>query len=186
MWYEDEPVFEFGYGMHYTNFTATVHSNASATYSIASLTDGCDETYLDRCAFNAFDVEVANTGSVTSDYVTLGFLAGTHGPAPNPRKRLVAYQRLHNVTAGSSQTASLNLTLGSLARVDDHGNTVLYPGDYALLVDLQPLSVFNFTLTGEPVMLDLWPQPPAERFQTSDYYVGGYGSSYQVPVDGTA
>lgn len=185
MWYNEEPVFEFGYGMHYTNFTANIQSNASSTYSISSLIDSCSETYKDRCSFNAFNVEVQNTGSVTSDYVALGFLAGNHGPAPYPQKRLAAYQRLHNITAGSSQTACLNMTLGNLARIDDMGNTVLYPGDYALLVDLQPLSMVNFTLTGDPVTLDLWPQPPAERFQTSDYYVGGYGSTYQTPVDGS-
>lgn len=185
MWYNEEPVFEFGYGMHYTNFTAEIKSNASSTYDIASLTNNCTEAYKDRCTFNIFDVEVKNTGSVTSDYVALGFLAGTHGPAPYPRKRLSAYERLHNITAGASQTASLGLTLGSLARVDDKGNTVLYPGDYALLVDLQPLAIVNFTLTGDAVTLDNWPQPPAERFQTSDYYVGGYGSSYQTPVDGS-
>lgn len=184
MWYEDEPVFEFGYGMHYTNFTATVSNPPSSTYDIASLTSNCTETYKDRCAFKTFDIKVDNTGSVMSDYVALGFLAGTHGPAPYPKKRLAAYTRLHNVTAGSSQTASLPITLGGLARVDDMGNTVLYPGDYALLVDVQPLAYVNFTLTGEAVTLDLWPQPPAPTFQTGDYFVGGYGSSNEVPLDG--
>lgn len=135
--------------------------------------------------FKTFDVDVKNIGSVTSDYVTLGFLAGTHGPAPYPKKRLVAYQRLHNVTCDATQTASLNLTLGSLARVDDMGNKVLYPGDYALLIDTQPLAMVNFTLTGDSVMLDEWPQPPAARSQVSDYFVGGFGSTYdnQVPVE---
>jgi xylan 1,4-beta-xylosidase len=193
-WYTGKPIFEFGNGLHYTNFTASIASSSSAggyggsntTYSISDLTTGCNETYQDRCAFKTFAVDVKNTGSVTSDYVTLGFLAGQHGPEPYPIKRLVAYQRLHNITAGSTQTASLNLTLGSLARVDDNGNTVLYPGDYSLQIDTQPLSYVNFTLTGSEVVLDHWPQPPADRFQTSEYFVGGYGSTYagEILIDG--
>lgn len=186
MWYTGKPVYPFGYGIHYTNFSVAVsNSTSSSSYSISSLMSSCTESYKDRCTFKTFDVDVKNIGSVTSDYVTLGFLAGTHGPAPYPQKRLVAYQRLHNVTCGGMQTASLNLTLGSLARVDDMGNKVLYPGDYALLIDTQPLAMVNFTLTGDSVMLDEWPQPPAARSQTSDYFVGGYGSTYenQVPVE---
>jgi beta-D-xylosidase 4 len=180
MWYNEKPVFEFGYGLHYTNFTATIQSTDTNSYSIDSLTKDCTEHYMDRCPFQTMAIDIANTGSVTSDYVTLGFLAGEHGPSPYPIKRLVGYQRLHNITAGASQTASLNLTLASLARVDDMGNTVLYPGTYALLIDTQPMAMYNFTLTGEAVTLDHWPQPPEPQFQDSDYYVGGYGSDYQM------
>ena len=191
IWYNEEPVLPFAYGLHYTNFTAEVqaasassYGAAGSSYDISTLLKDCSEAYLDRCAFRTFDVDVKNTGSVTSDYVTLGFLAGAHGPAPYPNKRLVAYERLHGVAGGSTSTAALDLTLGSLARVDEMGNKVLYPGDYALLVDIQPLAVVNFTLTGDATTLDHWPQPPAERFQTSDYFVGGYGSGapYQVQV----
>ncbi|KXT09436.1 hypothetical protein AC579_5988 [Pseudocercospora musae] len=189
IWLNEEPVFEFGYGLHYTNFTATIQGSGpgNSTYSIDSLTSDCTESYLDRCPFKTFPIDVANTGSATSDYVTLGFLTGAHGPKPYPNKRLVSYQRLHNITAGSMQTAALNLTLGSLSRVDDKGNTVLYPGDYALLVDVQPKAYVNFTLTGEAKVLDEWPQPPEPTSQGSDYYVGGYGSGApyqkQVPVE---
>ena len=196
-WYTGEAVFEFGSGLHYTNFTASIASGSptsygssapsTATYNISDLTAGCSEKYMDKCPFQTFSVDVANTGNVTSDYVTLGFLAGCHGPAPYPIKRLAGYQRLHNITAGSTQTAALNLTLGNLARVDDYGNTVLYPGDYALMIDTQPLTMVNFTLTGAKLVLDLWPQTPTPRFQATDYFVGGYGSTYgqEVMVNGS-
>jgi len=198
-WYTGTPVFQYGFGLHYTNFTASFANNAtpsygagsagnsSTTYSISDLVSGCNEKYEDRCAFKSFPVNVENTGSVTSDYVTLGFLTGCHGPEPYPIKRLVNYQRLHNITAGSTQTATLNLTLGSLARVDDYGNTVLYPGDYALMIDLEPLAMVNFTLTGDAYTLDHWPQPPAATYQYDDYFVGGYGSTYgeKLLINGT-
>lgn len=177
-WYTGEPIFEYGYGMHYTTFTASIRQNGSSTWAISDLMSGCHEKYKDKCTFQNVAVDIQNTGPVTSDYVTLGFITGSHGPRPYPNKRLVAYTRLHSVAAGSSQTATLPITLGSLARVDSRGNTVLYPGDYALMIDTQPLTMINFTLTGRAAVLDEWPQPPVPRYQTSDYFVGGYGSTY--------
>ena len=186
IWYNEQPVYPFGWGLHYTNFTAAIQPPSSpstygsdshaATYDISTLASNCTASYKDLCPFTTFPVSITNIGKTTSDYVTLGFLAGTHGPAPYPNKRLVSYQRLHNITAGTSQTAQLNLTLGSLARVDERGNKVLYPGDYALTVDTQPLAMVNFTLTGQELILDEWPQAPAARRQTNDYFMGGFGS----------
>ena len=182
-WYTGKPTFEFGHGLHYTNFSATIQKMDSS-FAIADLMDGCTEKYKDRCAFQTVNVDVENTGSVSSDYVTLAFLAGEHGPKPYPIKQLVNYTRLHDVEAGSTATARLNLTLGSLSRVDEMGNKVLYPGEYALMIDTQPLAMVNFTLTGDEVMLEEWPQAPAERWQTSEYFVGGYGSGYREEILG--
>ena len=42
------------------------------------------------------------------------------------------------------------------------GNRILYLGEYARMIDTQSLAILNFTLVGEPVMLDQWPQPPPE------------------------
>jgi len=184
-WYTGTPIYDYGYGLHYTNFTASIQSPGDG-FAISDLMSNCTEKYKDKCAFTTISVDVKNAGAVTSDYVTLGFLAGTHGPAPHPNKRLVAYTRLHSVTGGSSSTASLKMTLGGLGRVDETGSRWLYPGDYALMIDTQPLAMANFTLTGDAVCLDDWPQPPTPQRQDSDYFVGGYGSSYdgQVLVDG--
>ncbi|KAH9924718.1 beta-xylosidase [Fomitopsis serialis] len=161
MWYTGTPVFEFGYGLHYTDFTAVLSAPAAPSYDIQSLVGGCsDVAYLDLCPFESYAVNVTNTGSTyASDYVSLLFLAGAHGPAPYPNKVLVAYDRLRSVQPLSSQTTTLNLTLGSLARRDEYGNTILYPGEYTLLLDVEPQSTQSFTLTGEPAILDYWPQP---------------------------
>ena len=71
--------------------------------------------------------------------------------------------------------------------MDDYGNTVLYPGDYALMIDTQPLTMVNFTLVGAQLVLDNWPQTPTPRFQATDYFVGGYGSTYgqELMVNGS-
>jgi beta-D-xylosidase 4 len=189
-WYNGTAVFEFGSGLHYTNFSASVVSNMSQSYDIQDMMSKCKASnvkYPDLCPFtsSAVQVEVTNTGSTTSDYVTLAYLAGCFGPQPYPKKSLVAYQRLHSIPGSSSATANLKLTLGSLARVDEKGNKVLYPGDYSLLIDNQPLTSVNFTLTGTQAVLDKWPQPPANRRKKGikgfeNYFVGGYGSEQRV------
>jgi len=90
----------------------------------------------------------------------LGFLTGSFGPAPYPIKSLVAYTRLHGIEAAGNQTGELNLTLGSLGRVDEDGDLVLYPGQYSLVVDIDAKAAWNFTLTGDSAVLDGWPKRP--------------------------
>jgi xylan 1,4-beta-xylosidase len=51
--------------------------------------------------------------------------------------------------------------LGSLARVDENGDVVLYPGTYRLGVDVDERVGWEFTLLGEAAVLDRWPAPPA-------------------------
>ncbi|KAL7629137.1 hypothetical protein AAE478_000656 [Parahypoxylon ruwenzoriense] len=158
MWYDNATV-PFGWGLHYTNFSASVGIDEEEPFDIADLTDGCSEqAHKDLCPFQTVPIEVTNGGTTTSDFVVLGFLAGEHGPEPYPIKRLVSYQRLHDVAAGQQQTANLTLTLGSLGRRDENGNLVLYPGDYSLLVDVPTRETWDFTLAGEPFVLDEWPQ----------------------------
>lgn len=149
--------------MHYTNFTAALPSySGNSTYSISSLLSAnSSATYKDLIPFQTIPVNVTNTGSASSDYVVLGFLSGAFGPMPYPKKSLVAYTRLHNITTGSSQTGSLSLDLGSLARADGTGDMVLYPGDYSLVIDTDAKATWNFTLEGDAVTLDSWPAPPA-------------------------
>jgi beta-D-xylosidase 4 len=186
-WYNGSVVYEFGHGLHYTNFSADIASDIRESYAISDLVSGCNNTgpFLERCPFTSMDVRVSNDGHTSSDYVTLGYITGTFGPAPHPKKSLVSYQRLFNIAGGDSDTATLNLTLASLARVDEMGNKVLYPGDYSLLIDNTPLTSVNFTLTGDEAMLDEWPQPPASRTRKGvsgfeEYFVGGYGSEQKV------
>jgi beta-D-xylosidase 4 len=68
--------------------------------------------YLDRCPFASVPISVRNTGSVTSDFVVLLFLAREFGPQPYPIKRLVAYKRLFGIRGRETKVAELGAYAG--------------------------------------------------------------------------
>ncbi|KAI1170288.1 glycoside hydrolase family 3 protein [Nemania sp. FL0916] len=162
-WY-NESVVPFGYGLHYTTFDATFKEGgvADKKYAIEDVVSGCELRYLDLCNFEPIEIAVKNTGKVTSDFVALAFLSGEYGPAPHPLKELAAFTRLKGIAAGQTSEATLTIRLGELARVDDHGNTILYPGQYRVLLDVPTQHEIAFELTGEPKTLIEFPQPPAD------------------------
>lgn len=134
-------------------------------FNTASLVKACQQAgtvqYVDQCVFRDFSVTITNTGGYASDYSALLFLSGKHGPTPYPISRLAGFTRLSNIAINSAQTASIPVTLGSLARVDDQGRRVLYPGTYKLSVDTTPaLTSLSFTLSGPEIVLEDWPTPP--------------------------
>ncbi|KAI0006607.1 glycoside hydrolase family 3 protein [Xylariaceae sp. FL0662B] len=162
-WYDDA-VLPFGFGLHYTTFEPSFATDAFAeeTYDIAELVSKCSEKYLDLCSFESVGISIKNIGNVTSDFVALAFLSGEHGPAPHPIKELAAYTRLKGIGPGEAKEDVLGLKLGDLARVDENGNTVLYPGTYDVLLDVPTQDTVSFELTGEAKTLIEFPQPPAD------------------------
>ncbi|KAK2762591.1 hypothetical protein FQN54_000764 [Arachnomyces sp. PD_36] len=170
-WYSGKPVVEFGHGLHYTNFTLGWTEEPTETeFDIQALVEPTPDSPpapqskaegdpLDLIEFKTFEVNVSNEGDVSSDFVVLAFVKTANaGPEPYPNKSLVSYTRLHGVGAGFAQTASLKVTLGALARADEAGDLVLYPGDYTLVLDVPEQLTFEFTLTGEAAVLDEWPK----------------------------
>lgn len=136
MWYPDA-VIPYGYGLHYTTF--------SASFGKGSMENGCGRNiqhllssctgHLDKCLMGALSISVKNTGDVTSDFVALAFVQSVDaGPAPYPLKSLASYTRLFAIGAGKTATATLPVTLGTIARRDTKGNLMLYPGKYKMLL----------------------------------------------------
>ena len=154
-WYPT-PVQAFGFGLHYTTFKPSF-GNYTASLSIQDLLDGCKNINKDTCDLQPLPVSVLNTGNRTSDFVTLVFVSSQAGPKPYPIKSLAAYGRLRNITAGQTSTATLPWALSNLARHDENGNTVLYPGTYTLMLDQPTQVTTSLILTGDPVILDHWP-----------------------------
>ncbi|KAK4443401.1 glycoside hydrolase superfamily [Podospora aff. communis PSN243] len=164
-WYKT-PVFGFGHGLHYTNFSVSVPSSPETsfpkTFAIEALLSACKSnntaSYLDLCPFPSLPLSATNTGATASDYVALAFVKGEYGPQPYPIKTLAAYERISGIKPGEARAVELKWNLGSLARVNERGDTVLYPGKYTVLIDTPVLANLSFTLTGEEAVLDRWPQ----------------------------
>ncbi|KAJ7075849.1 glycoside hydrolase family 3 protein [Mycena belliarum] len=161
-WLTTAPTFEFGTGLSFTTFRLGFARTPPASYSIQALVAaGRSAAHLDLAPFDTFSVSVHNAGKVASDFVALLFVKTTAGPAPFPNKELISYVRTKGVAAGHTATASLPVTLGSIARVDAQGNAWLFPGDYTLMVDVPTAITHSFRLTGSAAQLTHFPAPPS-------------------------
>ncbi|KAG8164124.1 hypothetical protein KVR01_006042 [Diaporthe batatas] len=169
-WYNKEPVLPFGYGLHYTTFSSSWAVTPDASYDIGSLVHGRSNGTIpsnssssfatDASAWTTVSVNVQNTGDYASDHVALLFLRTPNaGPAPYPNKWLVSYARVHGLAPGKTQEVELDINLGALARADENGDLLLYPGDYEMMFDYDSQLTFNFTLTGSPTLLDALARP---------------------------
>jgi len=162
--YTGEAVLPFGYGLHYTTFDFAWSFELEQSYDIANLVDTCKSATHspadENTPWTTLTASITNTGDLSSDYVGLLFLSSTNaGPAPYPNKTLVSYERIHDLAADGMAELSVPLTLGSLARSDAEGAMTIWPGYYTLALDVDAKISIDFTLTGEPFVLDTLPKP---------------------------
>lgn len=163
---------EFGFGLHYTNFTVKfaqdrnfarrAKRDTSFSQTIATALAECEATHKDLCPFPSVPVVVKNTGKTKSDFVAMAFVSTKAGPAPQPIKELASYKRLRDVGPGETREVDLEFKFGAFARVDESGNSVLYSGEYCLGLDVPEQARFCFDVPGEDVVFDKWPQPKAK------------------------
>lgn len=168
-WYTGKAVLPFGYGLHYTTFSQKWTKQLRRSYNIQHLVEAARSASStgtiipDTVLFATVQARVKNTGRRMSDYVGLLFLSSKNaGPAPRPRKKLVSYDRLHEIPVRGSQALDLPLTLGSLARADENGDFVIYPGKYKLALDFDEWISFTFELKGKPEIVESLPRPRDE------------------------
>ncbi|KAJ7045737.1 glycoside hydrolase family 3 protein [Mycena alexandri] len=160
-WYTGTPVFDYGFGLHYTTFALAWQTQPAFIYDIQTLVKKAGSAaHLDLGAFDTFGVTVKNTGHTQSDFVALLFVKGTAGPAPHPNKALIGYTRVHSVRAGSAATARISVALGAIARTDTTGSAWLYPGEYSLSLDVPEGLTHRFVLIGAAAQLTSFPAPP--------------------------
>jgi beta-D-xylosidase 4 len=175
-WYTGKPVIPFGYGLHYTKFEFKWEKGLGREYNIQQLVASCqrssDYPVNDNTHFATVKVRVTNVGHETSDYVSLLFLSSKDaGPTPRPNKTLVSYLRLQNITSGSNKVSNLPLTLGSLARADDNGSLVIFPGRYKISLDIFDGLTLEFTLKGNPAVIDTLPTTETEYNSTVPVHI---------------
>ncbi|KAI9654542.1 MAG: hypothetical protein M1821_006632 [Bathelium mastoideum] len=164
IWYTGKPVYAFGDGLFYTTFSTSAVSSGNFTngssYDIASIVSQAhpDYEYLEQQPLVNFSVNVGNTGKVTSDYSAMLFASTKNaGPAPYPNKWLVGFDRVGPISAGQSTTLTISVPIGAMARTDENGSSVLYPGTYKLALNNDESVVTQVTFTGDAAVLTKWP-----------------------------
>jgi beta-D-xylosidase 4 len=163
IWYTGTPVYQFGDGLFYTTFTENAASSqrtSQNSFDIKTLTSsphpGLD--YIELAPFMNFTATVENSGKTASPYTGMVFASTSNaGPAPFPNKWLVGFDRLATIKPGASATLTIPITLGAVARVDENGDKVLFPGNYELALNNDRSVVVQFELTGDAVALEKWP-----------------------------
>jgi beta-D-xylosidase 4 len=94
-WYTGKPIFDFGYGLHYTNFSASINPLEATTFNISSLIAGCTEKYMDRCPFRSLFVKVTTPAKprlpITRPSVSSPALSAQSRTPRNPSSRISVY-----------------------------------------------------------------------------------------------
>lgn len=163
MWYTGKPVYEFGHGLFYTTFKASLprskRTSSANSFDIDQLLSQPHKGYntVEQVPFMNYTVGITNTGGVLSDYTGMVFVNTTAGPNPHPNKWLVGFDRLGGLKPRSSQQMNIPISLDSLARTDSQGNRVIYPGKYELALNNERSAVQSVTLTGEATVISKWP-----------------------------
>jgi beta-D-xylosidase 4 len=161
IWYTGDAVYPFGYGLFYTTFeTSTPMPNATMTADIGTIMSAAHPgfQYIDQVPIINFTVNVLNSGSTASEYSAMLFSSTQNaGPPPYPNKWLVGFDRLASIAPGASSMLTIPVSLGAMARIDELGNSWLYPGTYELALNHDASAVISFALTGNAIVLAKWP-----------------------------
>jgi beta-D-xylosidase 4 len=160
MWYTGEAVYEFGHGLFYTTFAESANATDGGVLDIQELVTASHDGYgrVEQATLLNFTVTVRNTGETTSDYTGLVFANTTAGPEPRPKKWVVGFDRLGGIEAGEEKVFNVPVTIDSVARTDEKGNRVLYPGKYELALNNERSVVVGFELKGDEAVLLAWPE----------------------------
>jgi beta-glucosidase len=137
-YFADKPLYGFGFGLSYTNFT---YSNIKLSSSNIKAGDPV-----------TVEADVKNTGSAAGDEVVELYLTQPKA-SDTPTRVLAGFTRVH-LDPGQSTHVGLPIDPRSIAQVDSKGTRVILPGDYTVSVaDAQPgdaasVQTGKFTVAG--------------------------------------
>ncbi|CAN5409782.1 glycoside hydrolase family 3 protein [soil metagenome] len=115
-YFRGEPLYPFGYGLSYTNFT---YSNLKVAKSV-------------RAGANVpVSVDVQNSGAVAGDEVVQLYITDLAASVPVAIRSLAGVHRI-NLKPGEKRTVSFTLTPRQMSVIDNKGNRVIEPGDFAI------------------------------------------------------
>jgi len=117
-YFEDEPLYPFGYGLSYTHFTYS-------DLKIPSQTDGNSPVEV--------TANIKNTGSKSGDEVAQLYVSHQDYAGMHPIRALKGFERL-SLDPGESQTVKFTLNADDLSVVDAEGKTIKAKGHVKISV----------------------------------------------------
>ncbi len=117
-YFKDEPLYPFGYGLSYTEFS---YSNLQVPSKI-----GMNEEIT-------ISVDVTNAGEMDGDEVVQLYLTDEKGSTPRPVRQLEEFQRIH-LKKGETKTVHFTLQPRQLSIINKQGSRVIEPGWFTISV----------------------------------------------------
>ena len=140
-YYTGKPLYRYGHGESYTEFT----------YAWSQPPPGSMSTQAAAAGFS-LSVSVTNTGSTASDCVVLAF--GSLTGADCPLRTLIGFERLSLVRPGATATATLAVDPRTLGCVDNAGVRTLPAGTLSLEAgDIVAPAKHSVTLIGPDLVM---------------------------------
>lgn len=113
------PLFPFGFGLSYTNFT----------YSDLRL----DKNDLLKNESTTLRCKIKNTGAVAGDEVVQLYITDVLASVARPVMELKGFQRIH-LAPGESKEVTFRLSPALLTMLNEEMETVVEPGDFRLMI----------------------------------------------------
>jgi len=143
--YTGTPVYEFGTGLSYTNFSVTV-SNPPIKIPFDTIRNNLgDDVTSSWKSLPLADITmtITNIGTKPGDYVALGYVvppnAGKNG---NPLKYLVGFTREHNIQPGQKVQVTFPVTTHDLSFVNEEGQRETERGEWVFEIEEKKVSIF--------------------------------------------
>jgi xylan 1,4-beta-xylosidase len=138
MYYRKTPQFEFGFGLSYTTFSLTWFNNE--VHTEISLFDIVSGNSLPQ-----YQVNVTNTGSVTSDVSVLAFIDAPENKDPDtPIQQVFDFQRVSQLAPNTTVTLFFTATVDSIALVGQDGTAKVTTGKRRIRIGF-PVQEFLIT-----------------------------------------
>lgn len=114
-----EPLYPFGFGLSYTNYT---YANMRLSSSTIKKEDKLIVT-----------IEVSNTGKIDGEEIVQLYIRDYAASVVRPVKELKAFKKIM-LKAGETKEVSFTLTKNDLSFFDANGNSVIEPGKFSVFV----------------------------------------------------
>jgi len=140
--YTGTPVYPFGHGLSYSNFTVTMSGPTTVSHArVEKALESWTVTPMrEREPLGTVIATVTNNGPVASDFVVLLFQTGTL--PSDPLKQLVGFDRVH-LGVGQQIQVSFPLDASVFSRVNESGKRVTSAGEWMFTCEGESMTIVS-------------------------------------------